>query len=352
MAARAITTYINAIVQDSILNKGNVIDNIFEGNPGLDWFWTMRERQVGGERCNWIFYRSDPQQGQTISLYEDYLVAPVDDELQASIIWADYIFPLVLSKTLLKKVTGKDGLINLTLASMEKTRKSAKAQLSQDLYGVGDDYAHPVFNGKTNANPLFGIDGIVGVDRTYAGFDSTTYTQLDSTVVTIDGSTYADMYSSSDANYLPDAMENVITETDFDDGDKGINKILTTKIGLEALKRAVGRGDAGQAASTVGGMRIDGGYPKDGVAKAGVTSFWWGGIPVNRDNKCTAGRMFFLNSDTMYMKVLAGSDMTYEPAEPNSAGDSIVGNFSVSAQIICTEPRRQGKITGISTDRT
>lgn len=352
MAANAITTYINAIIQDSILNRKGVIDNIFEGNPGLDWFWTMREKQVGGERCNWIFYRSDPQHGQTISLYEDYLVAPVDDELQASIIWADYIFPFVISKTLLKKTQGKDALVDLVLSAMEKTRRSAKSQLSQDLYSTGDDYVHPVFNGKTNTSPLFGIDGIVAVDRSYAGFDSTTYTQLDSTVVTIAPAAYSDMYSSSDADFLPDAMETVMTETDFDDGDKGIDKILTTKLGLGALRRAVARGEAGQAASSLGGLRLDGGDTKDYVAKAGAKQFWWEGIPVNRDNKCTASRMFFLNSDTIYMKVLSGSDMSYEPAEANSAGDAIVANFSVSAQIICTEPRRQGKITGISTSRT
>jgi len=348
-AANAHTNYLNSIMRDSLVTD-EIIDNFFVGNPTLDWFWSRREVQDGGINCNWTFYTSDPQHGQTISPYEDYYVAPVDDELQASIIWADYVFPFTLSKVLMKKIRGKDALIDYLQQAMRKTQKSARRQLSSDLYGSGADYVHPVFAGKTNTNPLFGLAGIIAVDRTYAGFDSTTYTQLDSYVDSVTSAAYSDLYTSAHADFLPDHMEEVMSETDFDDGEE-IDFITTTKLGLGALKRTAYRGSTASAASSLGGLRLDHDGYEAYKARAGVKHFEWEGVDVVRDTNCTAGAMYFMNSDTMFMKVLKGRNMDFEDIEPNATGDPLVGSFHVSAQIICTEPRRQGKITGISTTR-
>ena len=331
-------------MRDSILTD-EVIDNLFVGTPGLDWAFINRETQDGGVNCEWVFYETDPQQGQTIDPYDDYLVAPVDDEMKASIGWANYVFPFTLSKLRMDQIRGKDANINYLQLALKKTKKSARKQLSTDFFGEGEAYVHPLFAAKTN-QPMVGLKKIVAIDRTYAGFDSTNYPQLDGYVKANSSEAYVDLYTASDADFLPDSMEEVMTETDYDDGET-IDYIITDKPSFGAVKRAIYRGDTGTPATSPGGLRLQGGDYEDMVARAGIKGFEWEGVPLVRDGYCTTGYMYFLNSNSLFLNVLAGRDMEYEDMEPRSEGDAMVANFKLSCQVICTEPRRQGVITGI-----
>lgn len=341
------TDFLNSTVRDHIISDGESIDNIFEGTPTLDWFWKSRETQDGGINAEWVFFETDPQQGQTITAFQDYLVAPVQNDLKASIIFADYFFPITISRLHMKKIRGPEANINYVQNETTKAESSARTMLSTDLFGDGLVRNHPKFMG-VQITPLIGLKAIIAEDRVYAGHDSTTLEQLDSYVKTIAPTTFDDMYQSSHLAFILDAMEEVITETDFDDG-RMTDFITTSKNGFGALKRAGYRGAQGVAAAESGGLLQEGGSPRNATARAGIKRFLYEEIDVMRDGQCDADRMYLLESSSIFLQTIEGLDMTFEPFQDNSTGDARVGGFHLSAAIVCTEPRRQGVITGIAT---
>ncbi len=337
------TDHLNAIVREYILTD-DFVDNIFYGLPTFDNMWDRREMISGGFLIDWTFFDTKSQMGQTITAFHDYLVKPESFAKRASIEWADYIFPVVMSKREIKKAKTPEAIIKMTDKTVERTRKSARGMLSGDMFGDGQVYNHELFDG-VQVTPMKGFKLIIDENRSYAGHDSTDNPLLDSYVKTIAPGNFGEMYTSSDADFLPYAMEEVLDETEYDAGEN-VDFIVTTKIMRSALKRA-GYTDVMKLSET---HETSKGDPY--TAKMSYKGIEFEGRAVMIDIDCPAGYMFFTNSDTFYLAVLEGAAMNWQDFQDNSDSDAIVGNFEVSCQIICEEPRKQGVIKGGSTSRS
>jgi hypothetical protein len=342
----ATTDHLNAII-DAYIITDEFIDNIFHGLPTWDFFWNRRETLQGTNLIDWTFYLTESQMGQTITAFADYMVKPESFALRASLVWADYGFPVMLSSREILKAAGNETrIIKMVEETVGRSRKSARSMLSQDLFSAGLSYAHPLFAGKVVV-PMQGLDGIIAADRTYAGFDSTTYTQLDGLVVTISPTAgqMDDMWTSTSPDFLPYAMEEVLDETNYDVGES-IDYITTTRIMRSALKRA----------GYINVLHLTKDYQSSNddawTEKIGYKGVDFEGIPVMVDRDCGGGKMYFINSDTLYLATLEGADMAWKEFQDNTDSDAVIGRFDLSCQVICTEPRKQGKITGGSTTRT
>lgn len=74
------------------------------------------------------------------------------------------------------------------------------------------------------------------------------------------------------------------------------------------------------------------------------------GTPVVVDAQCTAGYMYFLNSRYLNLYPLAGyEDPKWTGFKEPLNQDMIVGQFIFKGNILCTNCRYQGKMTGITT---
>lgn len=342
----ATTDWLSAMVREHILP--GFTDEIFYGHPTMEWLWKNRDTLDGGRTIDWSFYMDDDEQAQTYSPFEDFTVSPPDFARRASVVWADYVMPFVISKNILLKTSGKDAVLRYLFETKENRRRSFMATLSKNIFGDGAQYAHPKFVGKM-INPLIGLDSIVGADRTYGGFDSTTYPALDSYLINGGDTTFSHLYDPSDAQYLPDLMAQCMNETDYGNGE--IDFWAMPIILHEALERAAMRGDVRMTvgASVQGlGTNVTGG----GTANMGIKKIDFRGVEVYRDRDCPAGKAFGLNSKSIQLTTLQGADLTYHDFVEDPTGDAIVANWTLSCQLIAREPRALAKIYGIATSRT
>ena len=335
----ATSDHITAITREVILP--GLQDNYFSGSPTWKWMWERRKTLDGGYTIDWTFNDTRSYNAQNVNYFQQYLVKPPSFAKRASIDFVDKVAPVTLSKTEIKKITGETGLINYVEDTMKRELMSFDKMMSAELFGSGRSTAHPIFNALPAQTPIAGLDLIVAAGRTYAGHDSTSNALLDSYVKTINPTEFADLYDPAAASFLPDAMTEVLNETEHFQGES-VDWISTTKIMREALQRAGYREAVSGVIIKQDGSRYD----------LGVKAITFEGIPVVKDWDCGAGKMYCLESNTLYIACLKGAEMTFEDFQDNSGGDAIVANWKLSCQVICLEPRRQGKITGGSSTRT
>lgn len=83
-------------------------------------------------------------------------------------------------------------------------------------------------------------------------------------------------------------------------------------------------------------------------ANLGFTQISFMGVPVVYDEYCPAGTMWFLNSKTLQLQTKPGID--FKPTEmvkpPNM--DAKVGQILWAGELICTEPRANGKMENLT----
>jgi hypothetical protein len=344
------TDWLSAMVREHILP--GFTDEVFHSHPTLDWLWKNRDPLDGGLTIDWSFFMDDDEQAQTYSPFEDFIVSPPDFARRASVVWADYVMPFILSKNILLKTAGKDAVLRYMFETKDNRQRSFMNTLAKNIFGDGTQYAHPKFAGKM-ITPMIGLDKIVGADRTYGGFDSTTYPNLDSYVINGNDTTFSHLYDPSDAQYLPDLMAEAMNETDYGNGE--VNFWAMPIILHEGLERAAMRGDirlnwTGGAAALKGLGAV--GPNGAGDAQLGVNRVFFRGVEVAKDRDCPAGKAFGLNSSSIQLKTLKGADMTYHDFVEDPTGDGIVANWTLSCQLVAREPRALAKIYGLATARS
>lgn len=281
---------------------------------------------------DWSFMDTAGQQLQTYVPYEEFLVKPQSFAKRASLDWVHIAYPFLISNVQIKMAKIERDIFDLTKRTIMHTENSLRKMLNQMVFGDGTPYVHPVFPEKT-LTPFVGLPTIVSVDRTYAGFDSTTYTNLDAYVNTLSGSpTFATICTQANAEYLPDNFEQVVAEVE--DGGDGPDYSVGTLIMKSAM--------------TVCSNNKDTRVLTDGNVKAkwGVTNVEFMGIPIVSDRECNSGVQYILNSKHLNMICLEGNEMTFSDFEKDNLRDGLVANFLLSCQIVCDEPRKQGKVAG------
>ncbi len=242
--------------------------------------------------------------------------------------------------------------------------QEAVHELSQDMglqvYGTGA------------GNTILGLEALVddGTNTTTNGGQTrTTYTVLNSTVTASGGAmtlaklaTLNDTVSDSGENQTSDLMVSTYTVW-------SLFEQLLTPTARHTYTLSVAGGvirDSTETQQAMGG-------------RAGFTAISYRGIPFIKDKQCTSGVLYMLNTNYLqwfgrttvpadfkgYLtSVNLGSSSTLEAASakpsdfhgwfsqkdqmmPNQAG--ILGRYYVIGQLVGFQPRRQGKLTGVTT---
>lgn len=260
--------------------------------------------------------------------------------------------------------TGNTATINLDVFKYEKAAAEAMQKLGSAVYADG------------SGNRPNGLGIIVLDSGTIGGQSRATYTQLNATNTPSGGTLtlakLATLYSATSSASIMYSQPNVgvTTEAIFDLYESllqpavraSYNDVGYNKLGVRAMSVTKGTQNAGGA--------------------AGFDSLQYRGIPIIRDDFATSGTLFFLNEKTFgwygrsivpdeykahVEKVNLGTMTAYEgvgaeqldlPSEyngwfyqkamvlPNQAGT--IGRFYVIGQMMTWEPRRNGKLTGIT----
>lgn len=344
MAFTALTNYLNVFVRDTILE--GLHDQWSLGTPLWDVLWKNRENDdEAGINLTWAINHASNDLGQTLAPFEQFKVTPPTNRMRVGVEYVDKVFPVLLSKSEIDRLEGRSGrsaINQYVKTEVAACLNDATQKMAVELFGNGANYNHPKFQGVIET-PIHGLRQIIAENRIYAGLDSTTNTFWNSYVKTIAPASIADMYDPSDDDFLPSAMSEVTSEVSID-SRYPVNLIVTTPIMYQALKEAGFR-------SGVMEMPVTRSNKDAYQGKMSFQSIEWEGIPVIKDHNCPGGHMFFINTDTLYLSCLPSRDLKFEDFGENTAGDGIVANFTLSCQIICTEPRRQGVITGGTASR-
>lgn len=260
--------------------------------------------------------------------------------------------------------TGNTATINLDVFKYEKAAAQAMNALGSAIYADG------------SANRPDGLGLIVLDSGTIGGQSRSTYSQLNATNTASGGTLtlakMATLYSAVSAASIISSTPNigVTTKTVFDLYEQLLTPAVRAtydqvgfdKLGTRSISVSKGNQNAGGA--------------------AGFDSLQYRGIPIIRDDFATSGVLFFLNENSFgwrgrtivpdeyksYVeKVNLGTMSSYEgvgaeqldlPSEyngwfyqkamvlPNQGGT--IGRFYVIGQMVTWEPRRNGKLTGIT----
>src|SRR5258708_17639397 len=216
-----------------------------------------------------------------------------------------------------------------------------------------------------------GLSILVARSGTIGGQSRATYTQLNSTVTAA---------SSSKLSLAQmDTLHDAITDTGEDEQPTiGVTDFATWTYYTQLLQPAVRASyeAVGYDRLPVRGKEVV--KQADLRGGAGFTVVTYRGMPIIKDKACTAGSLYFLNENYLFWlgrtevpsefspfleKVTLGTPDTIEgqsamPGEshgvfwqkeqmmPNQAG--MIGRYHVIGQMVVTQPRRQGVLTGVT----
>ncbi|MFQ5799757.1 MAG: phage major capsid protein, partial [Bacteroidota bacterium] len=206
-------------------------------------------------------------------LYSGYDVLasqPVNPVQQGSLSWSDYYATLSISNVEVWRNSGnKEKLLDMIRVQTENALRTLKERMQQDLYNTG---------GTVGGNQrLEGLRSVVGTGRTYAGINSSTFSNWDSNV---NSTTHSDanLRDPTSTSYLPRILRNSYTSATHDDAP---DFAITTKLIYNAYQDIAG----------VQNLQID-----EDVADLGFGGVkFQGGVSILFDDYINANYFYFLN---------------------------------------------------------
>lgn len=355
----------NSRINPTTLRKlaAKVVDNVLTSRTYMSRLMGMG-KPFNGKTYDIPIKVTDSGLGQFFTGLELLNSSASDTLIELS--WAHTAFSQPVVSIMLESFanSGPEGVIDLDVFKMEEAVAEAVQKLGTALYGTGASnqpagLEYHVDDGSNSA--------------TYGGQSRTTYSVLNSTVTAAASNklTLAQM-GTLDDNCSATGMEN-----------ESPNIGVTTKLvwGLyEQLLQPQVRNTYSLTGGNVLPMRGSEIMPrKDAGATGGFTSLTFRGFPIIKDDAATPGVLYFLNEryfgwhgrnvvPSKYAGQLervrlgarrtiegVGADMPpadygwfFQPYQvmPNQAG--MIARFYVIGQVCGSQPRRHGKLTGIT----
>jgi hypothetical protein len=263
-------------------------------------------------------------QGGSYTGLETLGAAQETNKTRARFSWKQYDFPIVFSNLDIAKNGGEGKIEDLLKIEMEEAKEDMKHR-----------FASHIFQGYTNGltgNGGKDIDSLVGACddgsnvATYGGIDRTTYNWWDGQY-------------DNESGVLSIAQ----MRTTYSSLKEKPDMIVTTPDGFDAYE-----------ALLTANLQ----YITNMVGKTGDPTFSelkFRGTPIEQDEYCTAQNMYMLNTKYLGFRVLKHPDfatskeglaMTDLQRPVNQDGK--VGYILWYGNLICTQPRKQGRIYGIT----
>lgn len=233
-------------------------------------------------------------------------------QLYASIVFSGYEEAASRGELAIKK---------MAQVAFEDAESALKDLFAQQIFGDGTGN-----NGKDLLGLAAAVDDGTNV-ATYAGIDRSVYdfwkAQYDGAATALTVARMRQIFTKCARGGMKNAPDFIVTDLDT------WNKYAELIDGKTNIQQPVGK--LGKEFANLGFVQL---------------SFM--GVPVVYDEYCPANTMYFLNSDTIQLWTKPGLD--FKPTElvkpPNQ--DAKVGQILYAGELICTEPRANGKIENIA----
>lgn len=353
------TNRVNSTTERKLHAK--VVDNILSGT-------TYYSRVAGkgkpfmGKTMDFTLKITDSGQGQFYSGLETLNSAASDTTATMSYAHTAFSQPAVSIMLESFANSGSEGTINLDAFKVNEAAAEARIKMSNAIYGDGS-------GNQPNGLAMLVDDGTTSDN--IGGLSRTTYSSLNGTVTASGGtlslSKMATLHSAVSAAGIASEEPTIIVTTKdiWNLYESLLNPTVRASYESIGFDRLPVRGD-----SVVKNVDLKG--------AAGFTALSYRGIPMIKDDACTSGVMFMLNENYLdwrgrtsvpakykgiLEKVNLGTPATLEgvAAAPsnehgwffqkdqmmqNQAG--MIGRYHVIGQMVTSQPRRHGKLTGIT----
>ncbi len=236
--------------------------------------------------------------------------------------WKEYVGTYVMSALEDDRNSGEGQVFDLRAAKLENLKNSIKSTFNSDLFGLGTANGGKVFTGLqalVSTTPTTGT--VQGVDRATWAFARNQQASGAQTTSAFDNlrAVMRSIYNLSSNGISSDHPSfGLTTRTVFE--------------GFEGLLLA--------------NERFDDKSSGDGGFKNEVLKFK--GMKLSYDNDTLAGAMYFLNPKFLKLYYKTGSWMKpYDPIRPANQTIDVIA-IRTMAQLVATNPRRLGVISGIT----
>ena len=312
---------LTSITREKVLPS--IVDQISEESPTLGRFLKKAELISGGTVIQQpVKYRQNSQGGYYSGL-ELLDTAQETTRTRAQWDWKQFHKPIVINNIERAENQGDAGIVNIMTAEMEDAKEGMRDQMSQALFGDGTGN-----DGKAMDGLLAAVDDGTNV-ATYGNIDRSVYTWWQANYTGSIG-----ILVLGDMATMYDSCEH---------GGKRPDVIITTRdiwSDYEALLVDQIRYTAGENGAVLNG---------------GASKLVFRTTPIEKDDYCPTGKMFFLNMGTFKYVYLKHPDYPTDKngfamrdlREPDNQDGNIGFIFSYH-NVVCIEPRANGQLNGIS----
>lgn len=304
--------YLQLQVQDQIFTEHNLLGWI-ERN-GVD-------RVTGGDNILIPVGTAEDAAGGSYSGYDTFDTTPSETITNAVATWKQYQQPIVANFfEIARNARTPEGKVNMWTAKADIALRSLRSKLNTHAFAAS------VGNSGKN---IQGIGLLVDSAGTVEGINRTTATYWQANETAVSGALSIDTSTG---------MLRMFTSCSTGSGDSSSpTMIVTDRDEYEAYENILAPDIRFTSRSKGDGSFSDLSYK---------------GVPLMWDSDCTAGVMFFLNGKTL--KFYVHPDRNFKTTEIAKADngtlnqDAWVSNILVYPELVILEPRRNGKLTGLT----
>lgn len=342
--------------------NAKVVDNVLNSRTYFSRLQGMGKPFMG-KTMDYTIKITDSGLGEFYTGLETLNTTASDTTIQLSYAHTAFQQPIVIPMLEAMANTGPEATIDMSMYKLEEAVAEAVQKLGTAGYGTG------------SGNQFLGLEIIVDDGQngsTIGGQSRSTYSALNATRTASGGTLtlakMATLYDTISASGISSEEPNIIvtTKTIWSLYEQLLQPAVRATYNDIGYQQLAIRGDAPVRSKA------------DLKGAQGFTSLQYRGIPMIKDDACTSGVMYMLNENYfgwrgrtvvpdkyqgMIKKVDLGEPKTMEgvaaaPSEhhgwffqdfqmaPNQAG--IIGRYHVIGQVCVSQPRRNGKLTGIT----
>ena len=305
--------------------RKKIADNIYTGNVILKIMLEdgrVNKREGGGEK---IFEPIKYIKSTSVGAYTrggTFDISEQDNLTKAAFDWAFYYANAQVFGQDLAKNAGAEKMIDLIGEKMDEADMALRDKLGTDIYEGTTDIIG--LNTAVDATGTYGGIALAVFAGWAAGEDNTSYTQ-------------SQLIDSSDpTTYIKDLFAKAVrTATKL---GQAPNLIVVPLIVWDIYESVLET----QA-------RYNKNARSEMIAAAGFNTLLFRNIPVVADEKATAARAWFLNTNFMNFNLLSTKNFEWSGWKKPTNQDAMVGQFTVGCQLSITNRRMFYKFTGLPT---
>lgn len=293
-------------------------DNIFKKLPLFYYMYEKGRKRMedGGERIIVPLLYERNSTAQSYSAYQQLDVTPQEGISAAEYTWRQYSVTLTISGREERQNMGDKRVINLLDAKTTQSELSLKRVMDIDLFSTNGD----------SSTGMYGLQQLVDISPST------------DTVGNINRATetwWRNNSTTSVGSFAANGLDNMRTmyNTCSNEGQDNIDIMMTTQTVLEYYEKILQPQER---------------FTDNKLADGGFTNLKFKDKPLVFDSNCTAGYIYFLNTNYLELVVHSSADMqTTEFVKPANQ-DARTAQIYWMGNLVMSNAARQGVLSGIT----